>query len=772
MSASAGFWSTQQLTEFLAAVSSCPDEQAAIRAAVERAAEALESEVGAVVLGGRLVTSIGFPDGEAPEAELLAVAQGGRGPLDLPGVPACKTAVAVLEGNPAGQLLVARSGDGFAPEELNLLRGMGRVLTLTLRQLRMLGEERRLRAELQERQRLLEQLSTLQRAIANRAPLQEILDAVTAGAAELLGAEVVGLRLLDTDDHHYTVLVSSHGLQPELAKRLWRTPIGSGAGGRAMVEGTLVCVTDYTGAAEALEELATDQLQAAMAAPVHEDGQIVGSLMVGSYRPGRVYAEREQAALLTFADHVSLALTDAKTLDAVRQAFHDALTGLPNRALFLDRLEHALARARRGQTALAVLFVDLDRFKLINDTLGHAAGDQLLVQAGQRLRAAVREADTPARFGGDEFAILLEDNEATPDATHVAQRVIDTLSAPFDVGGREVFVSASVGIATSHAGQEGAAELLRNADVAMYRAKHHGSGGYHIFEPGMRVALMERLELEADLQRAIEQQEFTLVYQPIMSLEGPVMAGYEALIRWSHPTRGLVSPMDFIPLAEETGLILPIGRWVLHQACQQAARWQLDHPADPPRTISVNLSARQLQQASLVQEIASALAASRLDPACLVLEITESVLIQDTEATIAKLAEVKGLGVRVAIDDFGTGYSSLSYLRQLPVDILKVDKSFIDGVHESPEASAVARAIIRLGRTLGLQTVAEGIEEPAQLDALRKMHCALGQGYLFAKPMSSAELEQLLSTTQTTGRDVTTPQPNVADPHKPATPGR
>jgi diguanylate cyclase (GGDEF)-like protein len=750
MSASAGFWSTQQLTEFLAAVSSCLDEQAAIQVAVERAAEALESEAGAVVLGGRLVAAIGFPHGQAPEADLVSVAQGGRGLLDLPGMPACRTAVAVLEEHPPGQLLVARSGDGFAPEELNLLRGMGRVLTLTMRQLRMLGEERRLRAELQERQRLLEQLSKLQRAIANRAPLQEILDAVTAGAAQLLGDEVVGLRLLDTDDQRYTLLISSSGLHPELAKRLWRTPIGSGVGGRAILEGTLVCVTDYTGAAEAPDELAADQLQAAMAAPVREDGQIVGSLTIGSYRPGRVYAESEQAALLTFADHVSLALTDAKTLDAVRQAFHDALTGLPNRALFLDRLEHALARARRGQTALAVLFVDLDRFKLINDTLGHAAGDELLVQAGQRLRAAVREADTPARFGGDEFAIMLEDNEDTPDATHVAQRVIDTLQAPFDVGGREVFVSASVGIATSHAGQEDAAELLRNADVAMYRAKHQGSGGYHIFEPGMRVALMERLELEADLQRAVEQQEFTLVYQPIMPLDGPAMSGYEALIRWSHPTRGLVSPMDFIPLAEETGLILPIGRWVLHQACQQAARWQRAYPTDPPRTISVNLSARQLQQASLIEEVAHALAASRLDPACLILEITESVLIQDTEATIAKLAALKGLGVRVAIDDFGTGYSSLSYLRQLPVDILKVDKSFIDGIQESPEASAVARAIIRLGRTLSLQTVAEGIEEPTQLDALRKMQCDLGQGYLFAKPLSSAELEELLSTTAST----------------------
>jgi len=323
--------------------------------------------------------------------------------------------------------------------------------------------------------------------------------------------------------------------------------------------------------------------------------------------------------------------------------------------------------------------------------------------------------------------------------------VIETLRAPFEVSGREVFVSASVGIAVSRTGQEDAAELLRNADVAMQRAKQEGSG-HHVFEPGMGVALMERLELEADLQRAVEQHEFTLVYQPIMALEQSVMSGYEALVRWSHPTRGQVSPAEFIPLAEETGLILPIGRWVLHEACRQTVRWQRAWPADPPRTVSVNLSALQLRQAGLVGEVAEVLELSGLDPHCLVLEITESLLVQDTEATVAKLHELKGLGVRLAIDDFGTGYSSLSYLRRLPVDILKVDKSFVDGIHEGPEAAAVAQAIIRLGHTLNLRTVAEGIEEPAQLDELRRMRCDLGQGYLFAKPLSSVEFEQRLST--------------------------
>jgi len=541
-------------------------------------------------------------------------------------------------------------------------------------------------------------------------------------------------------------MMSSSGLRPELVKRLWRTPLGRGVSGRAIVEQTLVCADGPQDAAEALGELAERPPQAAMAAPVREGGQVVGSLLVASYREGRSYSPSERSALASFADQVSLALTDAKTVASVHQAFHDGLTGMPNRALFLDRLEHGLARARSDQTDIAVLFVDLDRFKLVNDTLGHTAGDELLVAAGERLRSTVREADTAARFGGDEFAILLEDGASAQEAAMVAERVIDELRVPFDLGGREVYVSASVGIAVSHSGREEAAELLRNADVAMYRSKQRGSGQYDLFEPGMRAALVERLELEGDLQRAVEQKEFTLVYQPIVSLEHGGVSGVEALLRWSHPTRGLVGPLRFVPLAEENGLIVPIGRWALQVACRQAVRWQREYPADPPRTMSVNLSARQLQQSGLVPEVADALEASGLDPHCLVLEITESVVVQDVDATITKLRALKQLGVRIAIDDFGTGYSSLAYLRQLPVDILKIDKSFIDGIADGLEAAALARAIVDMGRTLGLRVIAEGIEKPEQLDELRRMRCELGQGYLFAKPLETAELSTLLRT--------------------------
>ena len=739
-----GSWSTQQLTEFLAAVSSCPDEAAAVRAAVERAAEALESEVGAVVRAGTVVTAIGFGSDQVPEKDLLAASGDADGALDLEGLGPCETAVALIEGSPTGRLLVARSGEGFSPEERNLLRGMGRVLALTLRQFHALAEERRLRAELEERQKLLEQLSRVQRAIANRAPLRQVLDAVTAGAAELLEAEVVGLRVLDADDPRHLLLMSSSGLQPELAKRLWRTPADSGLSGRAIVEEALVCADGPRDSAGALGETGERPAEAAMAAPVRESGRVVGSLLVVSYHQGRSYSAEEQSTLVSFADQVSLALTDAKTVASVHQAFHDGLTGMPNRALFLDRLEHGLARAREDQAALAVLFVDLDRFKLVNDTLGHSAGDQLLVAAGERLRATVGEADTAARFGGNEFAILLEDEASAQRASRVAERVIDELRAPFDLDGREVYVSASVGIAVSHDGREEAAELLRNADVAMYRAKQRGSGQYDLFEPGMRAALVERLELESDLQRAVEQEEFTLVYQPIVSLEQGVVRGVEALLRWSHPTRGVVGPLRFVPLAEENGLIVPIGRWALQAACRQAVRWQREYPADPPRTMSVNLSARQLQQSGLVPEVANALEVSGLDPNCLVLEITESVVVQDVDATITKLRALKQLGIRIAIDDFGTGYSSLSYLRQLPVDVLKIDKSFVDGIADDPEAAALARAIVGMASTLSLRVVAEGIEKPDQLDELRRMGCELGQGYLFAKPLEAAEVARLL----------------------------
>ena len=379
------------------------------------------------------------------------------------------------------------------------------------------------------------------------------------------------------------------------------------------------------------------------------------------------------------------------------QAFHDKLTGLANRALFQDRVAHALDRHRRDSDAISVLFIDLDDFKTVNDSLGHACGDQLLRECATRLRDCLRPADTPARFGGDEFAILLEDSDKTSHLD-IAHRIMKAFDPPFALDDKEVFVHASIGIATStaqdFASLSGPEALLRNADTAMYIAKEKGKARFEVFQPEMHEAATRRLELKADMQRAVDHEEFELQYQPVIELSSGDISGFEALIRWNHPTRGVVAPLDFVPLAEETGLIVPIGNWVLREACQFAAQLQADFPDDPPRYVAVNLSARQLQHPDVVATVRTILTETALDPRLLILEITESAMMAEMEIAISRLKEFKALGVQLAIDDFGTGYSSLNYVREFPVDILKIDKSFIDGlVNESPSSSLVATVL-------------------------------------------------------------------------------
>jgi diguanylate cyclase (GGDEF)-like protein/PAS domain S-box-containing protein len=439
-------------------------------------------------------------------------------------------------------------------------------------------------------------------------------------------------------------------------------------------------------------------------------------------------------------------VTERKVLEEElkRQAFHDALSGLANRALFRDRLEHALTRAARSLTSLAVLFLDLDDFKLVNDSLGHAAGDELLVAVAARLSAALRGGDTPARFGGDEFAILLEETESPEDACKAAERILADLRPPFMVKDRSVAVRASIGIAYSKIGAEGAAELLQAADVAMYEAKARGKNGYEVYEPSLQAAISERLERTAELQRAVEEGQFVLYYQPIISLDGGDAIGLEALMRWEHPERGLLLPTEFIPLAEETGLIVPMSRWVLGEACRRARAWQRHYGLGGRLRMSVNISARHFQHEGLVEDVSRALVASHLDPGSLVLEITESVLVHDAETVIARMHELKALGVAFAVDDFGTGYSSLNYLKRFPIDILKVDKSFVDDVGGSAKALALAKAIVQLGRSLNLETVAEGIEKSLQVEGLRALGCRYGQGFLFARPVAPEEMDRLL----------------------------
>ncbi|MGY1686798.1 putative bifunctional diguanylate cyclase/phosphodiesterase [Geodermatophilus sp. SYSU D00867] len=434
--------------------------------------------------------------------------------------------------------------------------------------------------------------------------------------------------------------------------------------------------------------------------------------------------------------------SDRKELeDQLRvQAFHDPLTGLPNRALFMERLRAAEERERVTGTPSAVLFLDLDNLKTVNDNLGHDGGDALLRVVAQRVGGCLRPEDTLARLAGDEFAVLMSGARSGELAPLVAERVLAALAQPVHVADRAVRASVSMGIATSATCAASGLGLLRAADIAMYVAKSSGKGRYETFQPSHHAAHLERERLLADLYQALDRQELVLHYQPIVDLASATTSGYEALVRWQHPAHGLVPPARFIALAEDSGLIVPIGRWVLREATRQAAAWQRPDGSGP--RMSVNVSVRQFQHPSLVGDVAEALDRSGLDPRRLTLEITESLLVQDAAATTGKLEEVKDLGVRLALDDFGTGYSSLGYLRRFPIDVLKIDKSFVDGVATSPEDHAVIGAIVQLGQTLGLDLVAEGIETADELAALRGLGVGYGQGYHLGRPLPAAAHEE------------------------------
>jgi len=472
---------------------------------------------------------------------------------------------------------------------------------------------------------------------------------------------------------------------------------------------------------------------------------------------------------LTGVVGVAYDLTEHKRLERqlAHQAFHDSLTGLPNRALFVDRLNHALARSERQQSAVAVLFVDLDNFKVVNDSLGHSVGDALLSEVAARLGACARAGDTVARLGGDEFTLLLEDLPGRAAATEVASRIAESLAVPLTLEGRTFTVTASIGLALSSLTKSGTLltesgvlgtsgnDLLREADVAMYQAKNGGKARWVVFDRGMNSQAQERMELEGDLRHAIAAStasaqskasvsgELVLHYQPIVDLDTGILVEVEALARWRHPKRGLILPLKFIPIAEECGMIADLGQWVLREACRQTHRWQQDHPQDIPLVVGVNLSLRQLENPDLVPQIARILAETRLPPACLKLEITESVMMGDTENTIACLQALKELGVRIAVDDFGTGYSSMAYLSAFPLDTLKIDRAFVSRLNQ-PDGLAIVQAIVTLAYSLGLEITSEGIETEAQWHELQALGCHLGQGYFFASPQTAEALEARL----------------------------
>jgi diguanylate cyclase (GGDEF)-like protein/PAS domain S-box-containing protein len=572
----------------------------------------------------------------------------------------------------------------------------------------------------------------------------DLMQEAVAGAARMLDAEISAVWEFLPDEHSL-VLRSGIGWPDTEVGRL-RYPAGEGSqAGYTLLSGAPVVVEDWDAEGRFEQPNFRGRRTGAGLSVKIEGGSRgpFGVLVIQSMRPRR-FAGGDIDFLQSLANVLADALERQAVEDAIRErAVHDPLTGLPNRVLFVDRLEHALARLGRQESLAAILFLDLDHFKLVNDSLGHHIGDELLAAASPRLKHALRSSDTVARFGGDEFGILLEDIASERDAIDTAERIAATFARPFVLSGSEHFVTTSIGIALATGGER-ADELIRDADAAMYRAKERGRARYEVFDEGMRGRAIARLRMENDLRRALERDQLRLEYQPVVSLTNFQVVGVEALLRWHHPERGEIPPSEFIPIAEENGLIEPIGRWVLESACRQAAEWYSARPDAAPIGMSVNLSAVQVARRTLPGVVRAALTSTGLDPACLSLEITETVMVRDADGLKDILHALKALGVRLVLDDFGTGYSSLSYLTRLPLDVLKVDRSFVDGLGSDARDTAITETIIAMSRALSLDVVAEGVETAAQVNELSRLGCALAQGFHFSGAVPAAEITQAL----------------------------
>jgi diguanylate cyclase (GGDEF)-like protein/PAS domain S-box-containing protein len=478
------------------------------------------------------------------------------------------------------------------------------------------------------------------------------------------------------------------------------------------------------------------------------DKDTIGAMVVQTYDQGARYTESDKELMTIISSQVALAIDRKRAEEKLSyNAFHDELTCLPNRTLFIDRLGHAINLSqRRSDHWFAVLFLDLDRFKTVNDSLGHVLGDQLLVSTSRRLQVCLRTSDTIARFGGDEFVILLEDLDDTQDAIQIAERILEEIRSPFNLAGHEVVISTSIGIVFSSRVYDNPEEILRDADIAMYQAKALGRSRFVIFNTAMRTNVVAHIELENDLRAAIERKELELYYQPILSLKSTKIIGFEALVRWHHPEKGIILPGDFIPFAEESGLIIPMGEWILQEACRQMGAWHKQFLSDPPLTVSVNLSNKQFSQPDLIDQIETAISNSHFDARYLRLEITESVIMENSELAIATLNHLRQLGVQVYIDDFGTGYSSLVYLHLLPINAIKIDRSFISGNDIQKNGLDIAKSIVRLAHDLKLEAIAEGVETQEQLEKLKGLDCEYAQGYLISKCLNPKGVEDLLAS--------------------------
>ena len=581
-------------------------------------------------------------------------------------------------------------------------------------------------------------------ALLDRTDQDGLLATILARVSALLGTAHAWIDLLEPDAAAFVMRIGTGAFAEMQGSSL---SAGDGVAGAIVRTGQPIVVDDYDAWPDRVGETPAG-LGATVGAPLKSAGVVIGVLGVAAGQTSRRFTERDVEALASFARLASIGLENARLVDvAKRVALYDHTTGLPNRELLTDRIAHALAGRRpEDASSVAVILLDLDRFKVINETLGHAAGDRLLQAVGQRLINGLRPGDTVARFGGDEFALVLDPVSDAAEAHRIVDRIEQELGEPFPINGRDWFLTASVGIALGQGGRATPDELMREAEIAMVRAKSDTGHRHYVFEPSMSDQTIERLDLENDLRLALSREELRLHYQPIVDLASGDIAGFEALVRWQHPTRGLVPPLAFIPMAEESGLIVPLGRWVLDAACRQAATWNASEARMGQRRmfVSVNLSARQFTQDDLIDDVKRALALTGLDAEALEIEITESVLMDQSEAGIRALSEIRGLGVRLVLDDFGTGYSSLSYLKHLPLDTIKIDRTFVAGVEDAADRSIVEE-VIALANGLGIGVVAEGIETEAQAERLRELGCDLGQGFLFSRPVQPERTLELLA---------------------------
>jgi diguanylate cyclase (GGDEF)-like protein len=630
-----------------------------------------------------------------------------------------------------GVLAIGEQGGLFNSQSQNALATYGRLAAATLDAADAMDQARH---QANTAQGLLELSTSLSELVSPSEMAAKVARAVPA----VIECDCAAV-FLDDGDWYATGdikfrLVACHGFSDEMTAELSAQPFHGVPADQVQEMGITRSSWLATGVVRTIS------------APIIVSGKIIGAVMAGvTADPDRLaITPRIVDRLKGLAAQASIAITNARLVEHIRfQAVHDTLTGLPNRALILDRTEQMLARARRSYVPVAALFIDLDGFKEVNDTLGHAIGDRLLQAVTARLAGIMRESDSVGRLGGDEFVVLVDGSTMDAGPELVAERVLSVLRQPFELEGTlcgPLTLTASIGIAAG--ARSSATELLRDADIALYGAKAAGKDCFVVFRPEMHTVVQDRLLLEMDLREALAAQQYFLVYQPIFNLASGAPTGVEALLRWSHPTKGVVLPDDFIPILELSGLITSVGRWVLAEACRQGARW---HGLGYQLDISVNISARQLENDDLIRDVTSALRVSGLDPRSLIVELTETAIMRNMPDVVRRLLALKAMGVRVAIDDFGTGYSSLAYLQQFPVDSIKIDRSFISSMADSPEAGVLIRSLVQLGKTLGLETLAEGIEATGQYAQLVREHCDSGQGYLFGRPLETGAVEHFLA---------------------------